>query len=182
MEYVLKNHEKTLFSRSFHYDSEAAKNDDSKLVFEKKWTGKEAVRIDKKKANYNSLTFQVNALDHAGNRSTAAYKFGIDITPPVVTLTYDNNHDRNGFYFNQSRTAVIAVKERSQAGHTEAGPKAREHLRKAAGISSPGNLITEMMTLISGRSLFTMTESILCRWALSVKTMSLLITPGIREY
>ena len=113
VEYVLKNHEKTIFSRSFHYDAEAAKNDDSKLVFEKKWTGKEAVRIDKKKANYNSLTFQVNALDHAGNRSTAAYQFGIDITPPAVTLTYDNNHDRNGFYFNRSRTAVIAVKERN---------------------------------------------------------------------
>lgn len=50
--------------------------------------------------------------DPATNRSTAYQsEFTIDKTAPMISVTYDNDDVRNGFYYNRSRTATIEVDE-----------------------------------------------------------------------
>lgn len=63
--------------------------------------------------NYNNLRVLVTATDNAGFRSTGEYRFGIDITPPTISVTYDNNDAQNEKYFNADRTATVVVTERN---------------------------------------------------------------------
>ena len=55
----------------------------------------------------------VTASDNAGNVTTHSYLFGIDKTKPKFTLSYDNNKHKNGFYFDNGRTATIQITERN---------------------------------------------------------------------
>lgn len=54
----------------------------------------------------------VKITDNAGNAITQSKKYDIDITPPEITITYDNNKATNKSYFNKERTATIRIKER----------------------------------------------------------------------
>ena len=65
------------------------------------------------KDNYNPLELIVTASDNAGNVTTHSYLFGIDKTKPKFTLSYDNNKHKNGFYFDNGRTATIQITERN---------------------------------------------------------------------
>ncbi len=117
---ALSNHEGPIEKALKNYDdgklfsfTRSAEDDDSSLVYEQEWTGENSIVIKAEDANYNSLVFAVTAEDNAGNSATAEYRFGIDITPPEITLAYDNNSCKNGFYFNKGRVATLTVKERN---------------------------------------------------------------------
>ena len=64
-------------------------------------------------------TFDVSMTDAAGNRndgvsygnSTAPDKFTIDMTIPVISVSYDNNNAQNGNYFKETRTATVTITE-----------------------------------------------------------------------
>lgn len=58
-------------------------------------------------------TFAVNCRDLAGNEgsSRGAETFTVDKTDPVITVTYDNNDARHGFYYKEPRTAKVTVRE-----------------------------------------------------------------------
>ena len=51
--------------------------------------------------------------DFAGNMSNLATigEFTIDMTPPLITVDWDNNESRNGKYYKATRTATITVTE-----------------------------------------------------------------------
>ncbi len=59
--------------------------------------------------------FTFKTTDKAGNESETQTisLFIIDMTAPVVTVSYDNNDVRNGFYYNAKRTATVKVDEKS---------------------------------------------------------------------
>ncbi len=71
--------------------------------------------------NDNDIELRVWVEDNAGNGGTVYdtnssknnYNFGIDITVPEITVTYDYNDAQNEFYFNQKREATVVVKERN---------------------------------------------------------------------
>lgn len=65
--------------------------------------------------NSNNITLTVTLTDNAGNTSYNEIVFSNDTTPPVVTVTYDNNAPDagNGQMFNRERTATIEVAERN---------------------------------------------------------------------
>ena len=116
--YELSNHENTLddalsVDKELFTFNEKVSDTDSNLVFKQEWTGEQAIPINKDKANYNYLDFTVKAVDNAGNESIAHYYFGIDVTPPEITLSYENNNLKNNYYFNKGRTATIKVTERN---------------------------------------------------------------------
>ena len=69
--------------------------------------------VDAAKNNSNHVTITVTAEDYAGNTSTKTENLKIDITRPEVTVTFDQNNPLNGKYYNMTRTATIAVKERN---------------------------------------------------------------------
>lgn len=66
-------------------------------------------------AAYNSCDVEVvvQAVDNAGNTTTNSAKLDIDVTAPVIALSYDNNNVRNNTYYNNTRTATIQITERS---------------------------------------------------------------------
>lgn len=62
----------------------------------------------------NDIEITVNAADNSGNLAdTVHYRFGIDTTGPVITVTYDNNEARNEYYFREDRHAVVEVRDRN---------------------------------------------------------------------
>lgn len=66
-------------------------------------------------ADYNSCDVEVvvQAVDNAGNTTTNSAKLDIDVTAPVITLSYDNTTARNNTYYNNIRTATVQITERS---------------------------------------------------------------------
>lgn len=63
--------------------------------------------------NSNNIVIRVKAADNSGNTSQKEYNFGIDITAPKISVTYDNNDVQNEKYFKADRTATIVVTERN---------------------------------------------------------------------
>lgn len=63
--------------------------------------------------NSNNVTISVTATDRAGNTFTQEKSIAIDITPPALSLSYDNNNAQNGKYYNSGRTLSITVAERN---------------------------------------------------------------------
>ena len=67
--------------------------------------------------NYNSIVLTVWAVDNANNEiadaNKAIYKFGIDVTAPILEISYDNNDAENEKYFKADRTATVVVTERN---------------------------------------------------------------------
>jgi len=70
------------------------------------------ITIDSAKNNSCDVEVFVRITDNAGNIVTKSKKYDIDITPPEITITYDNNKAVNKSYFNSDRTATIRIKER----------------------------------------------------------------------
>ena len=73
------------------------------------------IEIDAKKNNSSNVKLIVKAIDNADNETKELEKnIDIDITPPSISVSYDNNHDNNGnSYFNAVRTATVTITERS---------------------------------------------------------------------
>ncbi len=67
--------------------------------------------------NFNSIELEVWGIDNANNgiamQNKAGYTFGIDVTAPEISVSYDNNDAQNEFYFNADRTATVTVTERN---------------------------------------------------------------------
>lgn len=69
-------------------------------------------QVVSEKNNSCDVEVFVKITDNAGNVVTQSKKYDIDITPPEITITYDNNKATNKRYFNSDRTATIRIKER----------------------------------------------------------------------
>ena len=78
---------------------------DPGLTFSANWP----VNVAAASHNYNNLRVLVTATDNAGFKSTGEYRFGIDVTPPTISVTYDNNDVRNEKYFNADRDSCMCA-------------------------------------------------------------------------
>lgn len=78
----------------------------------KDWSG--TITIDPVKYNSSDIAVKVKAVDNADNITVQSIALDIDITPPAISVSYDNNYDNHGnTYFKSSRIAVVTIKERS---------------------------------------------------------------------
>ncbi|MDO4299279.1 MAG: Ig-like domain repeat protein [Lachnospiraceae bacterium] len=75
--------------------------------------GSNGITVDSSKNDSNHVTVRVYVSDYSGKESVQSLNLAIDISPPVVDVTYDLNTPANGFYYNEVRTAAITVKERN---------------------------------------------------------------------
>lgn len=78
------------------------------------WSG--SITVDATKFNSNNVIVEVTATDNAGNTRTTQTVDGdirIDITAPVIDVTYDNNSADSGEYFKDDRTATVVITERN---------------------------------------------------------------------
>lgn len=75
-----------------------------------KWS--DAIVLSATPANEgNEIKVGLDIEDNAGNTSEIEKTYKIDITKPVVTVTYDLNSPSNEKYYNQTRTATITIDE-----------------------------------------------------------------------
>lgn len=79
---------------------------------------KQSITVNSQQNNSNNVYVEVVAVDRAGNERvsrTAEGAIQIDITAPVINISYDNNSadSSNGEYFKENRTATISVTERN---------------------------------------------------------------------
>lgn len=79
---------------------------------------KQSITVSSQQNNSNNVYVEVVAVDRAGNERvsrTAEGAIQIDITAPVINISYDNNSadSSNGEYFKENRTATIAITERN---------------------------------------------------------------------
>ena len=73
------------------------------------WSGYTVVGSDT-----NNIQVELWGIDNSGNESNhATYKFGIDKTAPVITVTYDNNDASHDKYFKANRTATVTIQDRN---------------------------------------------------------------------
>lgn len=84
------------------------------------WDNSSAIVVDRNKNNSNNVEIFVYAVDNAGNEGKGSTEIKIDVTPPSISVSYDNNNGDNaladatsGAYFNAPRTATIVVTERN---------------------------------------------------------------------
>ena len=97
----------------------SSEGEDERAVYEyglaKSWSG--TITINATTFNSNQVSVSVTAVDNAGNeRTTVHSNIKIDVTAPVIEVSYDNNSLQNGRYFEKARTAVIVVTERNFTG------------------------------------------------------------------
>lgn len=69
--------------------------------------------IDSALNNGNNIKIVVCAIDNALNSSEDDKSIKIDITAPVINISYDNNKEDSNSYFKDDRTATIAISERN---------------------------------------------------------------------
>lgn len=77
---------------------------------QKTWTGE--VTIDSRQNNSNDVIVEVFAEDNAGNSSSERISLKIDVTPPSIVVSYNNNTARNNL-FKDGRIATISIYERN---------------------------------------------------------------------
>ncbi len=69
--------------------------------------------VDASVNDSNVVTISVTATDWSGNTSSASKTIAIDVTAPIVSVSYDKNDPLNGRYFNAARTMTVTVRERN---------------------------------------------------------------------
>ncbi len=77
------------------------------------WEKKAAFTVDKTLNNSNDVVVRVYAVDNAGNENDAAISLKIDITAPVINISYDNNKTDSNSFFKANRTATVVITERN---------------------------------------------------------------------
>lgn len=77
------------------------------------WTG--SITVDSSLNNSSNVILYVTTTDNAGNPKTESVKLDIDITPPVIQLSYPStDKDNNGnTCFDHTRTATVVITERT---------------------------------------------------------------------
>ncbi|MCQ2455521.1 MAG: Ig-like domain-containing protein [Clostridia bacterium] len=79
-----------------------------------------AILVSSAKNNSNEVLVKVFATDNSGNTNQAELKLKIDITAPMIDVSYDNNDGDTAFadattdaFFKANRTATIVISERN---------------------------------------------------------------------
>lgn len=71
------------------------------------------VLVDAKENESNEAFITVNAVDKSGNESTVTMEYKIDVTAPVIEVSFDKEPGEHGTYFNQDRVATIQIEEKN---------------------------------------------------------------------
>lgn len=84
------------------------------------WEDEKAIVVDRNLNNSNDVVIKVFAVDNSGNTSDASTSIKIDVTPPAISISYNNDNGDTAFadgttdaFFNANRTATIVVTERN---------------------------------------------------------------------
>lgn len=93
----------------FTYDITAKKQSDLVQKYEKNG----CITVNCQKNNSNDVTIKITAVDNSDNVTVSTCNIKIDITAPVIDISYDNNSADSKTYFDKNRIATIVVTERN---------------------------------------------------------------------
>ncbi len=71
------------------------------------------ITIDAEENESNEAYITVDAIDKSGNESTVTMDYKIDVTVPIIDVTFDKAPGEHGEYFNESRTAIVEIVEKN---------------------------------------------------------------------
>lgn len=113
--WVLCDGERTQEDILYSYDSEEAGTSPTKEELTSSFS--RTITVDAKKNNSCNVVVYVGVMDNAGNYSEGHAALDIDITAPVIRVTYDNNDAYKTVsakgYFPAKRTATAVITERT---------------------------------------------------------------------
>lgn len=95
------------------YKKEAGTGFDEKPKQEIVYRLEQTLKLDAKQNNENKTLLKASFLDNAGHSLEVEKEIHIDVTRPVVSVTYDLNEPVNGKYYHEVRTATVKIKERN---------------------------------------------------------------------
>lgn len=75
------------------------------------WSGK--FIVNSQKNNSNDVDVLISVQDFSGNIKNEHMKLKIDISKPMIRVSYDNNDVKNECYFSKGRTGTIVIQERN---------------------------------------------------------------------
>lgn len=138
--WVENNNVKTQEGNLFKFDVVSPAQNE--LVNE--WTG--TITVDKTLNNSCNVVIYVKTVDNAGNEKIEFVRLDIDITAPIIDVTFNNNTDNNGnTYFNAQRTATIVITEREHHFDDEAATNGII----VTAVDAKGNAVENAYTLSS---------------------------------
>lgn len=77
----------------------------------KQWKG--TIRVDSKLNNSNDVVVEIYAQDNSLNSTINTISMKIDISKPVISISYDNNNPDSQSFYQANRKATIVVSERN---------------------------------------------------------------------
>lgn len=83
------------------------------------WSG--SITVDAEKNNSNNVVVIIEVEDNAGNITTKSISLKIDITAPVIALSYpdDDLDNKRNTYFDHTRTATVTITKRTAQFNAE---------------------------------------------------------------
>ncbi len=93
------------------YSSENSSQVPTKEQLKASWNGD--IIVDAAKNNSCDVRVVVTVEDNAGNINSDTLYLDIDLTPPSIKVTFNNNNALNDFYFDAPRTATVVITERT---------------------------------------------------------------------
>lgn len=104
------------------------------------WNG--SITVKSTLNNSNNIIVEVTVIDNAGNTKTESISLKIDITPPAISVSFNNNNSKKTAagrgYFDRARTATVKIKERTANFDAENATKGIV----ISAVDSKGNTIT----------------------------------------
>ncbi len=76
-------------------------------------SAEETIVIDAEKNNSNDVEVYVRATDNSDNVSEGTLRTMVDVTRPVISVTFDNQSPVNGKYYRDARVATVTIRERN---------------------------------------------------------------------
>lgn len=100
-------------SGSMDYAKKAGTDLEQEPTEEMVWEYSEDMVLSASSNNENGVKVSAFCMDNAGYTRSVEEIYHIDITKPVIAVTYDVNEPVNGQYYRQARTATVTIRERN---------------------------------------------------------------------
>lgn len=100
-------------SGSMDYAKKAGADLEQEPTEEMVWEYSEDMVLSAASNNENGVKVSAFCMDNAGHIRSVEEIYHIDITKPVITVTYDVDEPVNGQYYRQARTATVTIRERN---------------------------------------------------------------------
>ncbi len=103
----------SLICESFDYSAQAGYDLTQNKSYEITDTFSANLTLAASANNQNDVSVEASYIDNTGYAGSVSKTYNIDITKPIIEVTYDNNSPTNETYYKDTRTATVVITERN---------------------------------------------------------------------